>query len=569
MTGNRKRCLLLLLALLQCLLCACAPKQPDVDEMAPAAAPETAADDAAAEPSAEPAAAAADQWLSRPLNVIDDKYRTYYEVFVYSFYDSDRDGIGDLKGVTEKLDYIQELGFNGIWLMPIMPSPTYHKYDTTDYMDIDPEYGTLEDFQTLLEACHQRGIRVIVDLAMNHTSSQHPWFLEACSYLQTLPEGAEPDAEDCPYAAYYHFRKEGGSGYSQVSGTDWYYECQFWDGMPDLNLENPAVRREFEEIAAFWLDMGVDGFRLDAVKEYVSGSVESNIEILTWFNDYVKSLHEDCYLVCECWTDKTTYAQYYASGVDSLFDFDFAQKTGVITGILTGARGASAYGKFMEENEALYASYSDTYINAPFYTNHDLGRTTGYYPGDEGEAKTKMGNAMNLLMTGNVFVYYGEELGMKGSGSDENKRAPMYWSQDAGAEGMCRGPADMDSFEMKFGSLEEQAEDPDSVYSYVKQAILLRNQNPDIARGAVTFQEAYSDDSICVMTKAYEGRELLLVFNPTAESVSASLEGLSVQEKPVRELTILGQLLTGEEPVTVDGNDVTMPAFSVLVMGVE
>lgn len=134
---------------------------------------------------------------------------------------------------------------------------------------------------------------------------------------------------------------------------------------------------------------------------------------------------------------------------------------------------------------------------------------------------------------------------------------------------MCRGPADMDSFEMKFGSLEEQAEDPNSVYSYVKRAILLRNQNPEIARGGVTFQEAYSDDSIWVITKAYEGRELLLVFNPTAESVSVSLEGLSVQGKPVSELAILGQLLTGEETVAVDGNGVTMPAFSILVMGVE
>ena len=555
MAKKTKRFLFLVLALVQCFLCACAAQQPDAT---PSPAPT-----AAAEPDA------AQQWLSRPLNVIDDKYRTYYEVFVYSFYDSNADGIGDLNGVTEKLDYIQELGFNGIWLMPIMPSPTYHKYDATDYMDIDPEYGTLEDFRSLLTACHQRGIRLIIDLAMNHSSSQHPWFLEACDYLRTLPEGGEPDPQVCPYAEYYHFTKSPGSGYSRVSGTDWYYECRFWDGMPDLNLESPAVRQEFEAIARFWLDMGVDGFRLDAVKEFVSGSVDANAEILTWFNGYVKSLNPDAYLVCECWTDKTTYAQYYASGVDSMFDFEFADSSGVIANVLTGSRDAASYGKLMADNEALYASYSDTHINAPFYTNHDLGRTAGYYPGGDGEAKTKMGNAMNLLMTGNVFVYYGEELGMKGSGSDENKRAPMYWSQAPDAEGVCDGPPAMGSFPMKFGSLAEQAEDPTSIYHYVRQAILLRNQNPEIARGAVTFREEYSNDSVCVITKSYAGRELLLIFNPTGESVRISLEGLAVQNQPVSELSVLGQLLTGEEPVSIDGNQIGMPAFSILVMGVE
>ena len=119
---------------------------------------------------------------ARALQIIDDNYRTYYELFVYSFYDSDGDGIGDLQGVLDKLDYLNDgddttdtdLGINGIWLMPVMPSTTYHKYDTTDYENIDPQYGTLDDFQKLLTACHDRGIRVILDLAMNHSSSRHP-----------------------------------------------------------------------------------------------------------------------------------------------------------------------------------------------------------------------------------------------------------------------------------------------------------------------------------------------------------------------------------------------------------
>lgn len=134
---------------------------------------------------------------SLPLEVIDDKYRTYYEVFVYSFYDSDKDGIGDLKGLTQKLDYINDgddatdtdLGCNGIWLMPIMPSTTYHKYDVTDYYGIDSEYGTMEDFEAFMAACKERDIHVLIDLVINHTSSSHPWFVAACDYLKELEIG--------------------------------------------------------------------------------------------------------------------------------------------------------------------------------------------------------------------------------------------------------------------------------------------------------------------------------------------------------------------------------------------
>ena len=141
-----------------------------------------------------------------PLNVIEDNYRTYYEVFVYSFCDSDGDGIGDIPGLISKLDYINDgddatdtdLGCNGIWLMPVNPSPTYHKYDVADYYGIDEQYGTLEDFKELLAECDKRGIKVIMDLVLNHSSSQNPWFQEAYSYLQQL-DGKEPSVEECPY----------------------------------------------------------------------------------------------------------------------------------------------------------------------------------------------------------------------------------------------------------------------------------------------------------------------------------------------------------------------------------
>ena len=388
---------------------------------------------------------------NRVLQIPDDNYRNNYELIVYYIYDSDGDGIGDLQGVLEKLDYLNDgddttdmdLGINGIWLMPVMPSVTYHKYDTTDYENIDPQYGTLETFQELLTACHDRGIRVILDLAMNHSSSSHPWFQQAAEYLKSLPEGAEPDSSECPYVDYYHFSREYQGGYAQLNGTAWYYEARFWDGMPDLNLENEAVRREFEQIADFWLDMGVDGFRLDAVKEYVTGSTEDNVEILSWFADNVHGKDPENYLVCECWTDQNTYAKYFESGIDSCFDFSFADSTGTITSVLKNG-SASSYGKALVNLQDNLSQYSDSYIDAPFYTNHDMARGAGYYSGDDSEKQTKIAQAMNLLMSGSAFLYYGEELGMKGSGKDENKRAPTYWSEDSAVDGMSKGPADME-----------------------------------------------------------------------------------------------------------------------------
>ena len=516
----------------------------------------------------------------RPLQIPDDKYRTYYELFVYSFYDSDGDGIGDLQGVLEKLDYLNDgddttdtdLGINGIWLMPVMPSTTYHKYDTTDYEDIDPQYGTLEDFKELLAACHERGIRVILDLAMNHSSSRHSWFLQATKYLKSLPEGAEPDAAECPYVDYYHFSREAQGGYAQMNGTDWYYEARFWDGMPDLNLQSEAVRREFEQVADFWLDLGVDGFRLDAVKEYVTGSTEDNVEILSWFADYVHGKNSENYLVCECWTDQNTYAQYYKSGVDSMFDFAFADKSGIIANVVNGKASAASYAKNLEAEQTLYAQYNADYINAPFYTNHDMGRSTGYYAGENSAAQTKMGNALNLLMNGNAFLYYGEELGMKGSGKDENKRAPMYWSKDSSAEGMCKGPADMEDFQMKFDSLKEQQEDPDSIYNYVKQVIKIRNQNPVIARGTTTYLEQYSGEQCFALTRSIGDSEdgtLLLLGNTSAEPATIDLTGLAVGETPAEDLTLLGELYTGEETAERAGAEVTLPSFAILILGKE
>lgn len=508
-----------------------------------------------------------------PLNVIDDNYRTYYEVFVYSFCDGDGDGVGDLQGLISRLDYINDgddttdtdLGCNGIWLMPVNPSPTYHKYDVTDYCEIDPAYGTLEDFREFLAACEDRQVKVIMDLVLNHSSSEHPWFKEACDYLRELGD-SEPDVSECPYFDYYHFTKEPASGYSQVDGTDWYYEAQFWSGMPDLNLDCEALREEIAQITQYWLDMGVGGFRLDAVKEYYTDNVQSNIEFLTWLTDTVKNQKEDAYLVGEAWLNISAYSQYYSSGIDSLFDFNFAGAEGVIAKVMNGA-SAEKYGTAVAGLEQTFGQYNENYIDAPFYTNHDMARSVGYYVGENSESRVKMAGAMNLFMSGCAFLYYGEELGMKGSGKDENKRAPMYWSKDSSARGMCDGPVDMDHIEMKYDSLEEQEQDVSSIYSYYKKAIKIRNQNPEIARGTTEYLDSVSNDRVCVLKKTYGGSELLMLFATGAEVQRVDLSGVTLNGHPVEgSENIRAVLLTGEEQITVEDGVAVMPAYSVLVL---
>lgn len=508
-----------------------------------------------------------------PLHVIDDNYRTYYEVFVYSFYDSDGDGIGDLQGLISKLDYINDgddttdtdLGCNGIWLMPVHPSPTYHKYDVTDYYDIDPVYGTLDDFKEFLAACDERGIKVIMDLVLNHSSSRHPWFQEACAYLKDLGDG-EPNVEECPYFDYYHFSRDEQSGCYKVAGTDWYYEGQFWSEMPDLNLDCEALRDEIAKITEYWLDMGVGGFRLDAVKEYYTDGQQENIDFLAWLTDTVKGQKDGAYLVGEAWLNINEYSKYYASGMDSLFNFAFAGAEGVIAKVMNGT-SAQKYGTSCESLQETFGQYNENYIDAPFYTNHDMARSAGYYVGENSLNRVKMAGAMNLFMGGSAFIYYGEELGMKGSGKDENKRAPMYWSKDSETEGMCDGPADMDSFEMKYDSLEEQQPDGDSIYNYYKKAIKVRNQNPEIARGTAEYLEQVSEDKVCVLRKVYDGSELLLVFNTGAENETVDLGGITLNGKAVGDSTeVRATLTTGDEAITTEGSVAVMPGFSVLVL---
>lgn len=507
------------------------------------------------------------------LNVIDDKYRNFYEIFVYSYCDSDGDGIGDIQGLISKLDYLNDgddttdtdLGINGIWLMPVCQSTTYHKYDVVDYKSIDSEYGTLDDFKQLVDECHARGINVIIDMVINHSSSQNEWFKEACAYINGL-DGKEPSVEECPYFDYYNFTQEKTGGvYYQVGESGWYYEAQFWSEMPDINLESELVKAEFADITQFWFDLGVDGFRLDAVGEYYSGETGRSVEALTWFVENVRAQKEDAYLVGEAWDIMDVYEQFYASGIDSMFNFDFSQQSGVIANAVkkTDGADASSFGRKVEKLEERFSAFNENYIDAPFYTNHDTGRSAGYYAGEFSPAQTKIAAAMNMYMSGASFIYYGEELGMKGAGIDENKRAPMQWSSDPNAEGMCDGPAAMEDINMKYGSLEEQQEDPLSIYNYFKQALRYKNMYPEIARGSVDFLDEISTEDICAFTKQWEDESILILYNISENENVVDVSGVSLGDS---KLKICGTLLTQEGELALEDGKITMSPYSVVLM---
>lgn len=509
-----------------------------------------------------PEAGYADYKYEQELNIVDDNYRNYYEIFVYSFYDSDGDGIGDLNGVTQKLDYIEDMGFNGIWLMPVLQSPTYHKYDVVDYYAIDSEYGTSEDFQKLVEECHARGINIIIDFVMNHTSSENMWFVEACNYLKSLDNDKEPNLQECPYVDYYHFSKEKENGdYYQVAGTEWYYEGVFWSEMPDLNLDSLLLKEELEKIAAYWIDMGIDGFRMDATMHFEEGDIQFNTQTMNWFYEYCKSLKSDFYMVSEVWAAEPTLVSYYASCTPSLFNFDVADSEGKLIKAARGNYKAENFVKAMIKYQEDFSAVYEDYIDAPFITNHDMGRVANALRNDENDIK--MAGGLLLTMNGSPFVYYGEEIGMSSSGTkDENKRLPMIWS-NSDETGKTKGPEAADSgIESAFTGVEEQQQSKDSILNYYKRALRLRNENPEIARGTIEVIDSLCDGHQAVITKKYMDSVIAIAYNTSDEEIQIDLTDSEVENMEIR-----GYLTLNNEEITLNDNLLKMPAQSICILG--
>lgn len=365
-----------------------------------------------------------------------------YEIFVQSFADSNGDGIGDIPGLTSKLDYLSDLGIEAIWLMPINKSPSYHKYDVVDYKSIHPDYGTLEDFKCFLNEAHARGIKVIIDFIINHTSDQHNWFLES------------KKGNSNPYRHYYIWEKEEvikdeiakrelshDSGnitqWHRAEGNEELYYGFFTGAMPDLNYDNPKVFDEIVEIGRFWLeDIGVDGLRMDAAKHiFREHRAKDNHAFWVKFKGAMRAIKPDVYLVGEVWADAKTTAPF-SKGLSSLFNFDLASsivetiKSGVVSSLrvseyshIVSAR--SSFVKTLNQDQQIFKKINPEYVDAIFLSNHDQNRVASVL--NDKKNKIKQAAAILLTLPGKPFIYYGEELGMLGVKPDENIREPFLW----------------------------------------------------------------------------------------------------------------------------------------------
>jgi glycosidase len=394
----------------------------------------------------------------------------FYEIFIRSFNDSNGDGIGDLNGVTQKLDYLQDLGVTGIWFMPIHPSPSYHGYDVTDYYAVNPEYGTLDDLKRFLDEAHKRDIRVIIDLVLNHTSSQHPWFLEANS---------NPDSK---YRDFYVWANDsGGNGWH--AGQNGYYFGFFCDCMPDLNYRNPEVAVDMLKVTDYWLnDIGVDGFRVDAAKHLIEeGDVRENTpathEWLKSFYTAYKAQDPTAYTVGEVFgAGSSVVKSYTGNQLDQVFNFEME------SGFINSAKGGANSGI----TSAIKFSLQDMpdFNYAIFLTNHDQDRTMSFLNGDIGKAKI----AATLLLTspGTPFIYYGEEIGMQGRKPDEDIRLPMQWSAEVNAGFSTVKPWRAPAADHQVVNVRMQEDDPTSLLNHYRTLIKLRMEYPPLRSGDIT-----------------------------------------------------------------------------------
>ena len=443
----------------------------------------------------------------------------FYQIFVRSFYDSNGDGIGDFNGITEKLDYLNDgdpktttdLGISGIWLMPINPSPSYHGYDVTDYYDVNSDYGTMDDFKRLLDEAHKRGIYVIMDLVLNHTSVEHPWFQEARDNPESARHGWYVWADENP--KYYG---PWGQKVWHPMGSGYYYAI-FWSGMPDLNYTNPEVTAEMQNVAAFWLrDMGVDGFRLDAARHLIEdGEKQENTEAThTWWENFrlqSKAINPNAIAIGEIWTSNSAVAQYVEGDeLDMAFNFDLA------TQILDTVEGG--YGRALRD--AILLSYTSfppgTY--ATFLTNHDQNRVMDQFAGDANEAR--LAATVLLTIPGTPFIYYGEEIGMTGSKPDEMIRTPLAWSGEDDKAGFTTGrPWEAVNSEYAEVNVATQSADPGSLLSHYRTLIHLRNDHVALRVGEYIPVEAGST-SVLAFLRVSQEEVVLVVVNLSEEAVS-------------------------------------------------
>ncbi len=490
-----------------------------------------------------------------------DNYRNFYQIFVHSFCDSNGDRIGDIPGIISKLDYLNDgnpesgddLGVDGIWLTPIAQSESYHKYSVEDYCSVDENFGTMADFEKLIAECDKRGIHVITDLVVNHSSNQHEWFIKACEEVRA--------GNFDGYAKYYHIVKEEDAvtGYAPIEGTEYYYEANFSDTMPELNLSNPDVREEIKKIMKFWLDKGVAGFRLDAIKYYDTGGDDGK-EFCKWLVDTAHELKKDSYIVGENWSGTGTVAEWYNTGIDSQFNFPMSAAIGNYITTVRSQNVRKLLSAEQKWNESIKERNPNA-IDCSFLSNHDMVRSAASL-GKKVENE-KMAAMFYMLAPGNPYIYYGEELGLLGSEKDNDGtyRLPMPWTGDE----YDKIPVMNVTFDVAKASIVDTADkaqkDSNSLLSTYKQLITLKLQNPEIARGTISKIVETANDYMAGYVTEYDGKKVLVMYNAsTDKSADTTLD--SEWQGIVGEV----HAQNTDKKAEFSGNKLTLPPQSVVVI---
>lgn len=484
-------------------------------------------------------------------------YGVKYEIFVLAFADGNGDGKGDLKGLTEKLDYVQELGVNGIWLMPVMPSPSYHKYDVTDYKDIHPDYGTLEDFKRFVEEAHRRNIHVVIDLILNHTSREHPWFKSAAQ------------DKDSPYRDYFVWADKD-SIKDQISKKtitldsdniyQWHavnsdekaehYYGFFSSHMPDLNFDNPKVREEMVDIARFWLtEIKVDGFRFDAAKHlYPDDRAADSHEFWAWYRKELQKINPGVYMVGEVYSLKKEEVAPYTKGLPSFFNFEMGK---TIINVLNAGKDTLGLVSRYQQQSDFFKSVSPDFLDCPILTNHDQNRIMSELNNDMNKARS----AASILLTlpGTPYIYYGEELGMRGKKPDEFIREPFLWGEGTYTTKWVTPGYNTDSVIV---SLSIQQKDPASLFNHYKKLLAYRNSSIVLTKGDIHAVEQLPSEIIGLKRK-FEESEVLVFHN--ISDVEVSLPATTFAGFETVDFTTSGS-------VRMEEDNLVLPAYSSAIL---
>ena len=434
-----------------------------------------------------------------------------------------------------------DLGITGIWLMPMMTSPSYHGYDVIDYYTTEPDYGSMADFEQFITAAHERGIKVIIDLVMNHSSNQNPWFIKSAASQEGF-RNWYIWADNNP-----GFLGPWGQNVWHQRNGDYYYGL-FFDGMPDLNYTYQPVRDEMFDVVKFWLDKGVDGYRLDAIKYLIEeGTLLENtngtFELLEEFNDVYKAENPDAFTVGEVWSSTQSIIPYVQNDrLDVCFEFGLA---GAIIDAVNNSNPES-----LENQLSTVLNSYPVLQYATFLTNHDIDRV--YSTLGASAEKMKLAASIYLTLPGVPFVYYGEEIGMIGTGDHLNIRRPMQWTDGTHAGFSNVTPWQSIASNFHVNNVAEMAANPVSILSHYKDLIAIRNDQEALRRGHTLMIENNNED-VFSFARIHNDEAVIVVSNTSTNTISPEVS-LALSALPAGEYFIT-ELLKQEPFGKVTIND--------------